>query len=123
MGRHFGILVGLLLAGPALAADGSYSGSGVYVSGSGTNCQGTDWRLTIEGTAVRAKLIPPRLAPNKIRDIAGTMDTDGTIRMSYVTTYGDASGKVDIELKLEGDTISGFSQSQSCRYRITLQRN
>jgi hypothetical protein len=115
--------VGLLLAGPVWAADGSYSGSGVYMSGSGTNCQGTDWRLMIEGTAVRAKLIPPRLPPNKIRDIAGTVDADGTIRMSYVATYGDASGRVEIELKLDGDTISGFSQSQSCRYRITLRRN
>ena len=123
MVRHFGILVGLLLAVPAWAADGSYSGSGVYTSGSGTNCQGTEWRLRIEGTAVRAKLLPPRLAPNKIRDIAGTIEDDGTIRMSYVATYGDASGKVDIELKLEGDTISGFSQSQSCRYRITLRRD
>ncbi|MEJ0070992.1 MAG: hypothetical protein WDO24_22200 [Pseudomonadota bacterium] len=83
----------------------------------------TDWRISINGTDVRAKVMPPRLSPNKARDVAGTLEADGTIRMSYVPGYGDASGKVEIELKLSGDTISGFSQSQSCRYRITLQRS
>jgi hypothetical protein len=123
MKNGFYVAVGLLLAAPGWAADGTYSGSGTYVSGSGANCQGSDWKLTIEGDAVKAKVFPPQTSPAGIRDVSGTLESGGVIRMSYVAGYGSASGKVDIELKLDGGTIAGFSQSRTCRYRITLQRD
>ena len=43
--------------------------------------------------------------------------------MSYVAGYGSSSGQVDIELKLQGDRFEGFSQSRTCKYKVTATRD
>jgi len=117
------VLIGLGVAVPASAADGVFVGEGVYEDGRLDTCRGMQWRLTLEGPSAKAKLIPYAGSAAAIRDVYGTVAPDGHIVMSYVAGYGSSSGKVDIDLQQNGDTVTGHSQSLTCRYRITLKRS
>lgn len=100
--------------------DGVYLGGAEFVSGNGYSCRGMAYRLVIVNQDVQATLTPPAGGTTGGRVFAGTMQPDGTLAMTYVAA--GSSGRVDIQLSLDGDTFSGFSQSGSCRYRVTARR-
>src|SRR5438270_13416509 len=112
MRAHAIVAAAMLMAAPAVASDGTYWGRGEFVDGNGNSCRGMEYKLTVSGSQVTGKLTPATGSAAAIRDVSGTLQPDGTLNLSYVAGYGSASGMVNIQLKLEGDTFTGISQSQ-----------
>jgi hypothetical protein len=107
----------LLGVGAAQAADGTYTGGTSYISGSGTTCQGVEWKLTVTGNQVRATALPTGTI--RARTAEGSIEPDGKLVLEY--TAGP-SGVTRLEGKFEGDKFVGRSQSSTCAYNVTLSR-
>ncbi len=119
----FAMALTLPVLQPALAADGTYTGKGVYESGNPNTCRGVNWKLEVTGTNVAASVFRDTgSVANSVSRTSGIIQPDGTLRMTYSAFGGSSSGQVNIELKLEGDRFVGYSQSQTCRYNITATR-
>ncbi len=115
------IAVAALIALPAVAAD--FSGTGEFEDGRADTCLGTSYKITIDGSSVRARVIPFGTQSPVVRDASGSIDQSGHITMDYVAGYGSSSGRVVFDLQLNGDTITGHSQSATCRYKVTATRS
>ena len=120
--RALVLVAGLAVSAPAFAADGTYFGKAEYVDGNANSCRGMEYKLVVVGSQVTGKLTPYAGSAAAIRDVSGTLAPDGTLNMTYVAGYGSSSGQVSIQLKLDGDTFTGVSQSQTCKYKVTAKR-
>jgi hypothetical protein len=99
-----------------VGGDGVYEGFGEFAGGNSKTCRGMGYTIEVKGGEAMATLRPP--SGSREITASGTLKTDGTLAMSY--DAGNRSGRVDIQLKLEDATFTGYSQSEVCRYRIVV---
>ena len=111
----------ILIAAPAMAADGTYAGEGTFVSGRADSCMGTAWTFEVSGNQIHAKVLP-RTGRDRTRFVDGVVNPDGTITMSYTVPYGGTSRTVTIEGKFVSEGFEGVSNSATCTYALKLQR-
>jgi hypothetical protein len=110
-----------LMSTPALAAEGTYTGEGKYISGRADTCMGTAWVLEVSGNQAHAKILP-RTGRDRTRFADGIVNPDGTLSMSYVAPNDGSSRGVTIEGKFVGDSFEGRTESATCSYALKLQR-
>jgi hypothetical protein len=114
-------LILILMTMPALAADGTYTGEGTYVSGRADSCMGTSWSFEVSGDQVHAKVLPKN-GRDRTRFADGVIKPDGTLTMSYSVPNDGASRAVTIEGRFVGDSFEGTTNSATCTYALKLQR-
>src|SRR5277367_2862457 len=99
------VLAGILLALPAYAADGRYSGRGAHVAGGDAVCMEPDWQVILDGKQAKGIVIQTRGHGLGIGRAQGEVGSDGAVHMAF----SGRGGLVEIELMQDGDRLIGFS--------------
>jgi hypothetical protein len=119
------VLIGLLIATPALASDGTYRGSSSEViSGTWHACLGETWEFNVAGHHVKASRVavsdggPGRFWVR----MEGEIQADGSVAMSGSTPYGADAGEVRLTGKFIDGSFEGITQTAHCAFRITATK-
>jgi len=107
-----------LVAWPAWAADGHFEGQATFVVG--------NRYCPVQGPALKFDIKPDGTVAGDVKtqnkDVAfnGTVAADGKLTASYKgATDADV---VNVEATVTGERLEGFTQSQSCRYKISFDK-
>jgi hypothetical protein len=103
---------------PAWALEGRYEGEAKFVVGN-RHCpvQGPAVKLDISADG---KVVGGVRTQSKAVAFGGTLAPDGKLSTSYKASVD--SDTVMIEATVNDQTVEGYTQSASCKYKLSLQR-
>jgi hypothetical protein len=100
---------------PAWGFEGHYEGQATFVVGNRF--------CPVQGPALKFEISADGKVAGTAKQavpLAGTVSSDGTLTATYKAPT--ESEPVTIEAKLTDQTLEGFSQSASCKYKISFTR-
>ncbi len=103
---------------PAWAVEGRYEGEAKFVVGN-RHCP-------VQGPAVKVEIAADGKVVGGVRtqtravSFGGTVAPDGKLSTSYKASVD--SDTVTIEAVVNDQSLEGFTQSASCKYKLSLQR-
>jgi hypothetical protein len=105
-------------ASPAWALEGHYEGEAKFVVGK-RHCP-------VQGPAMKVDISPDGKVVGGVRTASravafdGTLGPDGALNASYKASVD--SDTVIIEATVNDRSVEGYTQSPSCKYKLSLQR-